>query len=34
VTLLRRVHTGSVNDYAAFAAVGIIGCVVALTLGS
>jgi multicomponent Na+:H+ antiporter subunit D len=33
VTMLRRIHTGSVNDYAAFAAVGIIGCVVALMLG-
>jgi multicomponent Na+:H+ antiporter subunit D len=32
ITALRRLHTGSVNDYAAFTTIGIISCVVALML--
>jgi multicomponent Na+:H+ antiporter subunit D len=32
ITALRRLHTGSVNDYAAFTTIGIITCVAALML--
>lgn len=32
ITALRRLHTGSINDYATFATTGIIGCVLTLIL--
>ncbi|MBV9593308.1 MAG: hypothetical protein JO147_05875 [Actinobacteria bacterium] len=32
ITLLRRLHTGSVNDYAAFATIGILACTSVLML--
>jgi multicomponent Na+:H+ antiporter subunit D len=30
ITLLRRLHTGSVNDYAAFAVIGVLGALAVL----
>jgi multicomponent Na+:H+ antiporter subunit D len=32
VRVLRRAHTGSVNDYAAYAAAGLLAVIAALTL--